>query len=139
MYRYTIKRMEGEAETDGKGYVHNRSWHENIPVAKDGDRVIGFVGFGAYRDNTLPGYGEIFAIYVLKEYHGKRVGYELMNAALERLSDYEKIAVWVLRGNDRAIRFYERYGFRFDGAESEIVLGSPNTELRMIYDRDAQI
>lgn len=167
MYRYTIKRMEGEAETDGKGYVHYKSWHEtyaglidenymegitpekcieiarrwpeNIIVAKDGDRVIGFVGFGAYRDNTLPGYGEIFAIYVLKEYHGKRVGYELMNAALERLSDYEKIAVWVLRGNDRAIRFYERYGFRFDGAESEIVLGSPNTELRMIYDRDAQI
>jgi len=42
--------------------------------------------------------------------------------------------VWVLKGNERAIRFYERYGFRFDGTEQEIKLGTSNTELRMIYD-----
>ena len=162
---YTIKPMESEEEIDGKGYVHYKSWHEtyaglidagylegitlekcvgiarrwpdNIMVAKDGDKVIGFVGCGAYQDETLPGYGEVFAIYVLKEYHGQKVGYELMNAALERLSDYQKIAVWVLKGNDRAIRFYERYGFRFDGTQAELTLGSPNTELRMIYEREA--
>ena len=161
---YTIKPMESEEEIDGKGYVHYKSWHEtytglvdaaylesvtlekcrsiarrwpkNIIVAKDGERVIGFVGCGAYRDETLPGYGEVFSIYVLKEYHGQKVGYELMNAAFERLSDYRKIAVWVLKGNDRAIRFYERYGFRFDGTQAELMLGSPNTELRMIYQRE---
>lgn len=54
---------------------------------------------------------------------------------LEKLSDYDKIAVWVLKGNDKAIRFYEKYGFRFDGTEKEIMLGMPNTELRMIYTR----
>lgn len=162
---YTIKPMESEEEIDGKGYVHYKSWHETYPglidagylegitlekcvgiarrwpediiVAKDGGRVIGFVGCGAYRDESLPGYGEVFAIYVLKEYHGQKVGYELMNAALERLSDYRKVAVWVLKGNDKAIRFYERYGFRFDGARAELMLGSPNTELRMIYEREA--
>lgn len=164
MGRYIIKPMESEAEIDGKGYVHYKSWHEtytglvdtaymegitlekctgiarrwpdNIMVAKEGDKVIGFVGFGAYRDETLPGHGEVFALYVLEEYHGRKVGYELMNAALERLSAYQKIAVWVLKGNDRAIRFYERYGFHFDGTEAEIMLGSPNTELRMIYQRE---
>lgn len=158
-----IKPMESEAEIDGKAFVHYKSWHEtyeglvdgaymegvtlekcreaahrrpeNIIIAKTGSRTVGFVGYGAYRDETLPGCGEVFALYVLGEYHGRRVGYALMNAALARLSDYEKIAVWVLKGNDRAARFYERYGFRFDGAESEIVLGSPNTELRMIYER----
>ena len=158
-----IKPMETQEEIDGKAFVHCKSWHEtytglvdgaymrgvtlekcketarrwpeNIIVAKDGDRVVGFTGFGEYRDETLPGHGEVFAIYVLKEYQGQKVGYELMNAALERLSAYRRIAVWVLEGNDRAIRFYERYGFRFDGAESEIVLGGPNTELRMIYRR----
>ena len=161
MCGYTIKPMESEAEINGKGYVHYKSWHEtyaglidadymegitlqkcietarrwpeNIIIAKDGDRVIGFAGCGAYRDETLPGYGEVFAIYVLKEYHGQKAGYELMNAALGRLADYRKIAVWVLKGNGRAIRFYERYGFRFDGRSAEIMLGSPNTELRMIY------
>ena len=160
---YTIKPMESEAEIDGKGYVHYQSWHEtytglidagymegvtlekctetarrwpdNIMVAKDGDKVVGFVGFGAYRDETLPGHGEVFAIYVLKEYQGQKVGYELMNAALEQLVGYQKIAVWVLKGNDGAIRFYERYGFRFDGMEAEIMLGTPKVELRMIYQR----
>ena len=110
--------MESEAEINGKGYVHYRSWHETytglidaaylegvtlekcteaahrwpdgILVAKDGDRVIGFVGCGACRDETLTGCGEVFSIYVLKEYHGQKAGYELMNAALERLAGYPK-------------------------------------------------
>lgn len=160
---YTIKLMESEEEIDGKGYVHYKSWHEtyaglvdaaylegitlekctgiarrwpdNIIVAKDGERVVGFAGCGACRDEALPECGEVFALYVLKEYHGRKVGYALMNAALERLEDYQEIAVWVLKGNDRAIRFYERYGFRFDGAKAELALGGPNTELRMIYKR----
>lgn len=163
MSRYLIKPMESEDEINGKAYVHYKSWHEtytelidpeymkgitlenctniahrwldNIIVAKDGDKVIGFVGYGAYRDSTLPDHGEIFAIYVLKEYYGKKVGCELMNTAFEKISDYKKIAVWVLKGNDRAIHFYEKYGFRFDGTEAEIMLGTPNTELRMICER----
>lgn len=155
--------MQTDDEINGKGYVHYKSWHEtytglldaeymktitqekcdkiahrwtdNIIVAKDGDKVIGFVGYGAYRGDNLPEYGEVYAIYVLREYHGKKVGYELMNAALEKLADYTKVAVWVLKGNDMAIGFYERYGFRFDGTEQETRLGTPNTELRMILER----
>lgn len=163
MGRYLIKAMESEEEINGKGYVHYKSWHEtytelidagymerhtlekcittahrwpdNIIVAKDGDKVIGFVGYGAYRDSTLPEHGEIFSLYVLEEYHGRKIGYELMNAAFEKLSDYKKVVVWVLKGNDKAIHFYERYGFCFDGVETEIMLGTPNTELRMIWER----
>lgn len=164
MGKFIIKQMESEEEINGKGYVHYKSWHEtyedlvdsdymkkitlekckqmahkwsdNILVAKDGQKVIGFVGYGAYHGDSLVDCGEVFAIYVLEEYHGKRVGYELMNAALDKLSDYKRIAVSVLKGNDRAIRFYEKYGFRFDGTEWEIMLGTPNIELRMIYERN---
>ncbi len=163
MCKYVIKEMESDEEINGKGYVHYKSWHEtytglvnteymekltlekcteiahkfrdNIIVAKNGNQVIGFVGYGTYRDDTLPDHGEIFAIYVLKEYQSEKVGYELMKAALEKLSDYKRIAVWVLKGNDRAIGFYKKYGFRFDGMEAEIMLGTPSTELRMIYER----
>ena len=163
MHEYIIKKMESENEINGKGYVHYKSWHEtytglvdagylkgitlvkctaiahkrldNVIVAKDGEKVIGFVGYGAYRSGTLPAHGEVYAIYVLAEYHGRRIGYELMNAALEKLSAYKKIAVWVLKGNDNAIRFYERYGFRFDGTKAELMLGAPNEVLRMIYER----
>ncbi len=164
MYQYIIKDMKNEAEINGKGYVHYKAWHEtytdlvnaeymqkltlekcteiahrwrdNIIIAKDGDKVIGFAGYGAYRDDTLPEHGEVFAIYVLEEYQGKKVGYTLMNAALNKLADYNKIAVWVLKGNDKAIHFYERYGFKFDGAEAELMLGTPNTELRMVFERN---
>ena len=156
--------MESEDEIKGKGYVHYRSWHEtyaglvdadylerltlekfiaiaqrwqdNILVAKDGDKVVGFARYGDYRDDTLPLCGEVFAIYVLAAYHGQRFGYELMKAAIDKLSQYKKVAVWVLKGNERAIRFYKRFGFRFDGTEAEIMLGKPNTELRMIFERD---
>lgn len=163
MREYIIKRMESEDEINGKGYVHYKSWLEtyaglidgeylakhtlekcteiahkwpdHILVAKDGERVVGFVGYGAYRDDTLPAHGEVYALYVLAEYHGRGIGYALMNAAFRELCAYPKIAVWVLKGNDRAIRFYERYGFRFDGTQEEITLGTPNQELRMICER----
>ena len=158
-----IKPMETGEEMDGKGYVHYKSWHEtyeglvdpgylegitlekcietarrwpdNILVAKDGERVAGFAAYGAYRDETLPGGGEVFALYVLKEYHGRGVGYGLMDAAAKRLSGYEQIALWVLRGNEQAVRFYERYGFRFDGTQAQLMLGAPAVELRMVCQR----
>ena len=163
MKKISITPMVTDEDMDGKGYVHWKSWHEtytglidpaylerwtlemcidrahrwpqNMMVAKDGDKVIGFVGYGAYRDGALPDCGEVFSIYVLAEYHGQKVGYALMNAAFEKLEAHKKIAVWVLKGNDRAIKFYERYGFRFDGTEKEVKLGAPNTELRMVYTR----
>lgn len=163
MMNIQIVPMVTDEDINGKGYVHWKSWHEtytglvdpaymeettlekcidtahrwtpNLMVAKDGGKVIGFVGYGEHSDNIITNCGEVFSIYVLSDYHGKKIGYELMNAALEKLSDYDKIAVWVLKGNDKAIRFYEKYGFRFDGTEKEIMLGTPNTELRMIYTR----
>ena len=49
--------------------------------------------------------------------------------------EYKEIVVWVLKGNDKAIKFYERYGFRFDGMEKEVMLGGRNVELRMVYRR----
>ncbi len=148
--------MQSDADKDGKGYVHYQSWMEtytglidqeylnnrslekcvetahrypqNTLVAKDGENVVGFVCYGAYRDDSLKDTGEIYAIYVLRAYQGKQVGYRLMNAALEQLRMYPHIALWVLKGNERALRFYERYGFNLDGAEAQIRIG---TELRM--------
>ena len=54
-----------------------------------------------------------------------------MNAAMEQLRGYDQVALWVLKGNARALRFYERYGFRLDGTQAEIRIG---TELRMLYE-----
>ena len=56
---------------------------------------------------------EIERIYVLKEFHGKKVGQKLyekaMEIAAEKKVDYVWLGVW--EKNPRAIRFYEKNGF----------------------------
>ena len=51
---------------------------------------------------------------------------------METLNKYSQTAVWVLTGNERALRFYKRCGFEFDGQKKEIELGTPVTGERMI-------
>ena len=158
-----IKPMETDSEIKGKAYVHWKSWQEaypgivaqsyldkltlekcesiaykgldNILVAKDDDQVVGFVGFGKYRNDELPSAGEVFSLYVLSAYYGRGIGYRLMQEALKRLTDYPQVAVWVLKDNQRAIHFYERCGYRFDGREETILLDTPVTEVRMILEK----
>ncbi len=158
-----IKRMETDSEIKGKAYVHWKAWQEayqgivapsyldrmtlekceaiayrwpdNILVAKDGENVVGFAGFGECRNDDLPDAGEVFAIYVLAAYYGQGVGYRLMREALKQLSAYARVAVWVFKDNRRAIRFYERCGYRFDGREEVLQLDAPATEVRMILER----
>ena len=140
----TIKPMETDEEIKGKAFVHWKCWQEtypglvsqeylnkltpekceemafqwrdNILVAKEGDRVIGFVGYGSSGPDA-PDTGEVFALYVLPEYHGTGVGRQLMDAALEKLAGYPKICLWAVKGNGRAVRFYEKCGFCLTGEE----------------------
>ena len=154
-----IKKMETDEEIRGKAYVHWKSWHEAYPglmekkyldahtlercterafrwtentlVAKDGERVVGFVCYGD-RGEEAPGYGEIFALYVLADYYGKDVGYKLMQAGLSHIKDYPIKCLWVLKNNARAIRFYQKCGFQFDGTEIVSSNIAPAVEVRMV-------
>tara|TARA_R110002094_G_scaffold1849_1_gene7708 strand:+ start:334 stop:861 length:528 start_codon:yes stop_codon:yes gene_type:complete len=80
------------------------------------DKVIGYlkVNFGQSQtelkdENAL----EIERIYVLNEFHGKKVGQILYDKAIElakeKSADYVWLGVW--EQNPRAIRFYEKNGF----------------------------
>lgn len=157
-----IKPMETENEIQGKAYVHWKSWQEayagllpqdflqntytleqcqdwavrypqNILVALVDDRVVGFVCYGASSQSDLSQAGEIYALYVLADFYGQKIGYKLMQAALEKLQSYKQISLWVLEGNARAIAFYEKVGFRFDGVKKTVNLGAERTEYRMIF------
>ena len=140
----TIKKMETDEEIRGKAFVHWNAWHEayaelvsrdyldrltlercekmafswtdNTLVAKDGEKVVGFVSWGD-RGEEAPGIGEIFAMYVLSAYYGTGIGRRLMEAGLAQLEGYPEVCLWVLKENGRAIRFYEKCGFRPDGTE----------------------
>lgn len=162
MTQIIIKPMETDDEIRGKAFVHWRSWHEayrgivdseyldkltlekceeiafrwrdSILVATDSGNVVGFAGYGKCNDADLPDAGELFALYVLPEYYGTGLGRRLTDVALSNLNQ-AKIALWVLKENPRAIRFYEKYGFRADGSEKTVKLGSPVSVIRMILSK----
>ncbi len=66
-----------------------------------------------------PDAAELVAMYVDPDRWRQGVGNALMLAALERLAGlpYEEAVLWTFKENDRAIGFYERHGWRADGAE----------------------
>lgn len=84
------------------------------------DKVIGYLKINSgpsqteiKDDNAV----EIERIYVLKEYHGQKVGQLLYNKAIkiskQKKADYVWLGVW--EKNLRAIRFYKKNGFtQFD-------------------------
>lgn len=156
-----IRKMETDAEFRGKAHVHWATWHaaytglidqsylnkftpekceeiayrwpDNILIAKDGERVLGFVGYDDGGEDA-PDTGEIFALYVLPEYWGTGVGQRLFNAGTERLKAYRKLALWVLKDNARAIRFYEKNGFRKTGEEKALPTLNAS-DIRMVLER----
>jgi GNAT superfamily N-acetyltransferase len=90
-------------------------WRKILPngftsVAEHNARLIGFVSAGPPRELSNVDI-ELFALYVRAAWWGTGVGHALF---VSEVAD-RTACVWVLEGNDRAIRFYERQGFRFDG------------------------
>ena len=154
-----IKTMETPEEIEGKSLVHWQTWREayddllpadfqetmtlekcrffsqkypeNTLIAMDGKKVVGFISYGNYRDETIQA-GEIIALYVLKDYYGKGVSKQLMHAAFVALDQFSEIYLWVLKDNKRAFAFYQKMGFTFDSQEQILKLGKPVKELRMI-------
>ena len=154
-----IKTMETPEEIEGKSLVHWQTWREaydnllpaeyqetmtlekcrffsqkypeNTLIAMDGKKVVGFISYGNFRDETIQA-GEIIALYVLKDYYGKGVSKQLMHAAFVALDQFSEIYLWVLKENKRAIAFYQKMGFTFDGQEQILDLGKPVKELRMM-------
>lgn len=105
-------------------------------VYEEGDRIVGFASFGPCRDDELihEGAGELYAIYLLPVCWSKGYGAALLTSALNQLQEqgYQLVTLWVLDGNQRAIRFYEGAGFTADGQVQEETLpgGIPVRELR---------
>ena len=79
---------------------------------------------------------ELISIYCLPEYWRKGAGHALMQSVKEyaRAAGYQRIAMWVLEGNNRAIRFYEKEGFLFTGERKRLTIGGKeNAEIRYAF------
>jgi GNAT superfamily N-acetyltransferase/gamma-glutamylcyclotransferase (GGCT)/AIG2-like uncharacterized protein YtfP len=103
------ERLGSELEQERAG-TGRQTW-----IAERGGRVVGFARSGETRDEDMPrGTLELQAMYVDPDVQGAGVGQALM----ERLGfpwNTRPLTLWVLEGNRRARRFYEKAGLRPDG------------------------
>ena len=97
-----------------------------VLVAEVGDRIVGFVAVGPELDAEMEleaegeqGVGQLYALYVDPPHWDTGVGHALHDAGLAAVRDagFGIVRLWVLRGNDRAIRFYVRHGWSLDGRQ----------------------
>jgi GNAT superfamily N-acetyltransferase len=102
------------ASTSGRG----RDW-----VAEEDGAIVGWASrFLPGRDEDLdPACAEIVALYALPSHWGRGLGRALLEVVTGDLRAHGAtgIALWVVEGNDRARRFYERQGFVADGRRAD--------------------
>ena len=164
MSELILKPMETGEEIRGKAYVHWKSWQETYPgmvdagylqrltlenceerafrwssdtwIAKLDGAVVGFAAFGASREE--PGAGELYALYVLRDFQGQQIGRRLMQLCLEELSGCKKVYLWALAANEKALGFYGRFGFHPDGTEKVLTLGTPVKGVRLVREQGGE-
>jgi ribosomal protein S18 acetylase RimI-like enzyme len=106
---------------------------DDVYVAEDHGRIVGFCHSGPSRDDDGDGRAEVYAIYVAPECWGRGVGRQLMEAARAALARgaWKEATLWVLEPNTRARVFYERDGWIPDALARPIERGGATVlELR---------
>lgn len=105
-------------------------WHyerdtHRLAVAEDADAVVGFTYTGP--SDTARAV-ELYGIHVDPARVGTGVGRALMTGAHADLAALaapgDRAVLWVLTGNRRARRFYERDGWRADGGTRHAPIGA---------------
>ena len=111
-----IERMSfselGRKRSDAKDKLDARTKIRDAVRRFDG--IVGFVMGGRERSGNLHYSGELYAIYVLDQYHRQGIGAALVRqwAGSLRQAAMNSALVWVLAENKPAIAFYERLGGR---------------------------
>jgi GNAT superfamily N-acetyltransferase len=93
----------------------------------------GFATTTPSRDTSLPTHGELAALYVHPDCWNRGLGLALIQSAREHLATqgHTDALLWILDGNQRGARFYERDGWTHDKTtRTDIVHGVPVNELR---------
>ena len=103
LYGMSASRLE-------QGFINELKSNKVISyVAEDAGEVVGFVSGGYERQGDDIYTGEIYALYVLKNFQRQGIGAELVSALGNRLNHFGiySMLVWVLEHNPYR-RFYEK-------------------------------
>lgn len=100
-------------------------------VYEKDEKIVGFTSCGEARDKDYNGWGELYGLYILKEFQGLGIGKELFEAVKNELKDkgFSKMVLWAMSGNSAEI-FYRKMGgvksdkvrkYSYGGKEVDIV------------------
>ncbi len=78
-------------------------------VCEEEGKIVGYIKYGAIREEIPPYDSEVYAIYVQKEKQNQAFGTQLLEAAKENLrkEGYKRMLTWCLEENEIGKRFYE--------------------------------
>ncbi len=109
----------------GEWWSERWRWEKDthrMTVAVEDDTIVGFTYLGP---SPAAGVRELYAIHVDPAHIGTGVGRLLMTDALPYLGP--RAVLWVLTGNARARRFYEKGGWVADGQTRRAPMGDEVT------------
>ncbi|XEC94499.1 N-acetyltransferase family protein [Paenibacillus tarimensis] len=110
-----------------KWTFENRAEHERVFVAENREgKIVGFSNGGRSRNDEFNHDGELYAIYLLREYQGLGVGKLLFNSVVASLKNngYSSMMLWVLEDNP-SLGFYKLQGGQSIGQKT-ISIGTDN-------------
>ncbi|ESU31044.1 hypothetical protein G3A_18835 [Bacillus sp. 17376] len=109
-----------------------------VAVNPEGE-IVGFASFGKERSGNFKADGELYAIYILKEYQREKLGLRLLKAGLDKLlkQGYESMLVWVLADNESR-KFYESLQPKKAGEEVVKIAGKECIEVAYVW-RDLKL
>lgn len=104
-----------------------------VAVNPEGE-IVGFASFGKERTGNFEADGELYAIYILKEYQRDKLGLRLLQAGLDEMQklQYQSMLVWVLADNESR-KFYESLQPQKAGEEVVKIAGREYLEFAYIW------
>ena len=94
---------------------------EEVFIYERAGQPVAFGSLGRQRDEDKDDATtkELYTLYALPEAWGQGVGRMMWLRMLESLQTQaiQEVSLWVLKGNERGISFYEKAGFKPDGEE----------------------
>jgi ribosomal protein S18 acetylase RimI-like enzyme len=86
--------------------------------------IIGFINGAMGRDKGMQDQVEIWCLYLLEKYQGKKIGFNLLKNFFNKYKEigHHKGYAWVLKNNP-SVSFYEVTGAKFNGQTKDEKVG----------------
>ena len=112
-------------ERQWQSFYLNPNPRSHLWLGLDGDTIVGFSSGGLERGAEIHE-GEVYAIYLLKNYHGQGIGKELFRRSFASMDadGFTSIMVWALIDNPTC-DFYRRMGGQ-EFSEKIVEIGGEN-------------